>query len=299
MHYRGDILTIYAVLGFSLLIFYRLPNKYLLILSLVLVLNVPSLLTRAYQLIFVANETDNVFNQDPKVLMAYYTTVKSGSYFDVLYANIFEFIGKMQFQVWSGRIYITLGLFLLGMYAGRKRFFENLAQQTPLLRKGIKKALWTLGACIVVAVVVFGGAQILKLNISQQAMWMIGGLIYDLFNTAMAVIYVAWILLLFQKEKWQKRLMILYPAGRMGLTTYLMQTAFGTLIFFGFGLGMLFSIGAFASLVLGFAFFIFQTFFAQWWFKHFTYGPVEWLWRNLTYLKIQPMLRAKPTIVAD
>jgi uncharacterized protein len=298
IHYRGDILTIYAILGFALLLFYRLPDKYLLVLSLLLIFNIPSLLTRAFQLTF-ASSAPSIFDQDPAVLMSYYNTVKSGSYFDVLYANIFEFTGKMQFQVFSGRLYITLGLFLLGIYAGRKRLFENLQQHTPFVKRWIKNALWLLLACVVLGAAIFGGAYLLKIDLPQQAMMMIGGVIYDVFNTAMAILYTGWILLLFQKVKWQKRLMVLYPVGRMGLTVYLLQTAFGSLVFFGYGLGLLFSIGAFTSLMLGLGFFIFQVIFAHLWFRHFTYGPVEWLWRNLTYFKIYPMVRQKPSVATE
>ena len=42
LHYRGDILTIYAILGVVLLVTYRLPDKYLLIIAVLLVLDVPA-----------------------------------------------------------------------------------------------------------------------------------------------------------------------------------------------------------------------------------------------------------------
>jgi uncharacterized protein len=298
LHYRGDILTIYAILGFSLLIFYRLPDRYLLMFALFLILNIPSALTRIAQFAFASGQ-ENIFDMDQAALMAYYNTLKSGSYLDVLYANIFEFVGKMQFQVWSGRLYITLGLFLLGIYAGRKKLFENLSSHLPFLKKSIRYSLWLLLGSLLFAALVFGGAHILKITLPQQMMMLIGGFIYDLFNAALAVIYTAWILLLFQKEKWQNRLMVLYPVGRMGLTVYLMQTAFGSLVFFGYGLGLLYDFGAMTTFGLGFLFFFFQILFAQYWFRYFIYGPVEWLWRSLTYFKMQPLLRHKPSIAAE
>jgi uncharacterized protein len=75
-----------------------------------------------------------------------------------------------------------------------------------------------------------------------------------------------------------------------------MQSAFGVLIFFGYGLGLLTQIGAAASFGLAIVIFILQIFFSKWWFRHFTFGPFEWLWRSLTYLKIQPIVR-KPQLV--
>jgi uncharacterized protein len=295
LHYRGDILTIYAVLGFSLLIFYKLPDRYLLVLSLLLIFNVPSVVTRTVQL-FVSEPSANVFDQDQAVLMKYYQTLKTGSYSEVLKANVYEFIGKIQFQVWSGRIYITLGLFLLGIYAGRKKVFENLNARIPFLKQLIRRSLWLLLACAVTGVVVFGGLYALKIQIPDQGNWLIGGFLYDAFNTALAVIYTAGILLLFQKEKWQKRLLVLYPVGRMGLTIYLMQTLLGSLLFFGYGMGFLYEIGSLAAFGFGILFFIFQIVFAHYWSRYFTYGPIEWIWRNLTYFKVQPLIRRKTSI---
>jgi uncharacterized protein len=72
-----------------------------------------------------------------------------------------------------------------------------------------------------------------------------------------------------------------------------MQTALGTTVFFSWGLGLVYELGAFYSLMLGIGFFIFQIFFARVWFQYFAYGPVEWVWRNLTYFKIQPLLLVK------
>ena len=114
----------------------------------------------------------------------------------------------------------------------------------------------------------------------------------------MASIYCSWILLLFQQEKWRARLMHLYPVGRMGLTTYLMQTLFGFFIFFGVGFGLLGEIGSAACFGLGLLLFIFQMFFSKWWLRYFRFGIFEWLWRTLTYWKIQPLRKEVKTALA-
>jgi uncharacterized protein len=86
----------------------------------------------------------------------------------------------------------------------------------------------------------------------------------------------------------------LAPLGRMGLTTYLGQTAFGVLLFYGLGFGLLGKIGAAAAVGAAIAFFILQVLLAQAWMARFTLGPVEWLWRSLTYFKLQPLRAAQP-----
>jgi uncharacterized protein len=77
----------------------------------------------------------------------------------------------------------------------------------------------------------------------------------------------------------------------MGLTTYLGQTVFGVVLFYGLGFGMLGKLGAAAAVGAGIAFFILQVLLARAWMTRFALGPVEWLWRSLTYFRLQPMIR--------
>ncbi|HEV8513114.1 MAG TPA: DUF418 domain-containing protein [Cyclobacteriaceae bacterium] len=296
LHYRGDILTIYAVLGFSLLLCYKLSGKTLLIIALLLIFNIPSLGVRLYQAVFQINPFPNT---DQKQLQLYFDTVKSGSYFDILKANLHVFTEKADYQISSGRLYITLGLFLLGLYSGRKNFFGKWEEQIPWIKKLCKISLWTILGSVIFAVAFFGGTQAAGLKINAATGWAVGGLAYDVFSACLAVLYVMAILLLFRKEKWKPRLMQFYALGRMGLTTYLMQTLFGFFIYFSVGLGLLGDLGALPCMLIGLAVFIFQIFFSKWWLKNFRFGPVEWLWRSLTYFKIQPMSKPKLELVSN
>lgn len=289
LHYRGDILTIYAILGFTLLLAYKLPDNVLLILALLLVANIPSLGVRLYD--SIAGTSGNPFNADQKELLAYYDTLKLGSYWSILKANFYEFAFKFNFQIFSGRIYITTGLFLLGLYAGRKKFFEKWHEQILSVKKLLKNSLWTILGCIVFSAVVFGGAQLAKIEMNQNLQWAVGGLVFDIFNACLATFYITGILLLYQKEKWQSRLMQFYALGRMGLTTYLMQTFFGALIFFSIGLAQLGDLGALICLFIGLVIFVIQIYFSKWWLSKFRFGFFEWLWRSATYLKVQPFIK--------
>jgi len=304
LHYRGDILSIYAILGFGLLIFYRLPDKYLLVVALLLTLNVPSLLVRGYEAFFLPPTENPWGTSDQNVLLRYYETLKSGTYPEILRANLGDFVTKFDFQFSSGRIYITLGLFLLGLYAGRKKIFENLTAYIPFIKKLLRISLWSLLACFLFSIAFFGGAEMLKIKLSQIVQWMVGGFMFDLLNTALAAIYMTGVLLLFHKEKWKNRFLYLYPVGRMGMTTYLMQSLFGFFIYFNVGLGLLGEIGSALAAVLALVLFAVQIAFARIWFQYFRYGLFEWIWRCLTYFRIYPLRKSKadeasnPTILA-
>jgi uncharacterized protein len=284
LHYRGDILTIYAVLGFGLLLCYKLPDKFLLVLALLLVVDTPAILQRTFD-ILLSNSASPFPIGDEKELEIYYSTLKSGSYLDMLRANFYEFKSKFDFQILSGRLYITMGLFLLGLYAGRKKVFENI----PFFKKLIRLGLWMLLGCVVFAGLLALIIFVAKVEMSQAVQFLLGGTVYDVFNIALAAIYVGLIVTAFQREKWHRRLMNFYEVGRMGLTSYLMQALIGTWLLFSYGLALLGNFGASVWAAISLMVFILQIIFSKWWLGRFQYGPVEWLWRSLTYFKVWPL----------
>ncbi len=293
LFYRGDILTIYAVLGLLLVAVHKLPDKFVLTLGLLLILNVPSIVMRGIEAIqYDPAKKEDFFASmqgDDKANEAYFNTAKSGSLLELAKANYYELSNKVKFQVMSGRLYITAGLFLLGLYVGRKKIFENFLEKAPLFKKGLKVSLWTLLGCIVFSLAFFGIFQLLKIELSQPVQWLIGGAVFDVFNTALALLYCCGLAMLFQKAKWQKRLNGFYYVGRMGLTTYLLQSALGVTLFFGIGFGLLGEIGAMLSVGISIVFFILQVQFSKWWFTRFRFGIFEWLWRSFTQMKVQPL----------
>lgn len=84
---------------------------------------------------------------------------------------------------------------------------------------------------------------------------------------------------------------VLAAVGRMALTNYLMQTVICTSLFYGHGLGWFNTFERVELLIVVFSVWVFQMMFSVLWLKKFRFGPFEWLWRSLTYFKIQPMKR--------
>jgi uncharacterized protein len=117
--------------------------------------------------------------------------------------------------------------------------------------------------------------------------------LFDAWNNAMTLFYVASFALLFLRPRWQPRLLRFSPAGQMTLSVYVGQTAIGVLIFFGFGLGLLGRLGNSVTLPMGLAVFVLQVWASRVWLAHFRFGPLEWAWRSLTWLRLEPF-RAPP-----
>jgi uncharacterized membrane protein YeiB len=101
--------------------------------------------------------------------------------------------------------------------------------------------------------------------------------------------YLGSIMLLLGKPKWHARLSRLAPIGRMALTNYIMHSVILALIFHGYAGGMFGEISRAPQMLIVVAILVFQFYFSTWWLKHYRFGPLEWVWRSLTYNSVQPM----------
>jgi uncharacterized protein len=96
--------------------------------------------------------------------------------------------------------------------------------------------------------------------------------------------YVATIVRAVHSVAWRPLLTPIATVGRMPLTNYLLQTLLATFIFYGWGLGFWGRIGPALQLVLAIAiYFVIQIPLSRWWLNRFALGPMEYLWRVLTY----------------
>ncbi len=100
--------------------------------------------------------------------------------------------------------------------------------------------------------------------------------------------YIAALTLLLQNEAWLARLRPLSAVGRMALSNYLLQSLIATTLFYGYGFGLFGQVGPALGLLTTIAIFTAQIPLSVWWMGRFHYGPVEWLWRTLTYPRFQP-----------
>jgi uncharacterized protein len=101
--------------------------------------------------------------------------------------------------------------------------------------------------------------------------------------------YLGSIVLLLASPAWLKRLKQFAPMGRMALTNYIMHSVILVAIFYGYGGGMFGEISRAPQMLIVATIIIFQLYFSAWWLSHYRFGPLEWVWRSLTYKAIQPM----------
>lgn len=101
--------------------------------------------------------------------------------------------------------------------------------------------------------------------------------------------YIGLVMLLCQLNVWEGLKRRFAAVGRMAFTNYLLQTIICTTIFYGHGFGLFGRVERVWQLVIVFGIWIFQLYISPIWLRRFKFGPAEWLWRSLTYWKLQPM----------
>jgi uncharacterized protein len=77
--------------------------------------------------------------------------------------------------------------------------------------------------------------------------------------------------------------------GRTALSNYLLQTLICTFIFYGHGLGFFGKVERGGQIIIILAVWILQLIMTTIWMRYFRFGPIEWIWRSLSYWKVQPM----------
>ena len=294
LFYRGDILTIYAVLAPFIIPFYRVSSKWLLITAGFIFLGIPRFIAFA---IFGAESVTGVhsmMDNNHELVKNYIETISTGSLSEVFYLNAtYGMLTKIDFQVsFFGRFYYTFAYFLVGLWLGRTGLFKDLSAFSKRIKDTM---LWSIGVLIIsfgLVVATFATApQPIDFSTWQFAL---GMNFMDWVSVSMSSIILCGFLMLYQKDSWQSRLAFFAPYGRMALTNYVMQSIIGTFIYFGWGLGYIGQFGALICFLLGIGVIIIQTVFSKYWLKSFKYGPLEWLWRCGTYLKWQPFKRTAP-----
>lgn len=292
----GDILHGYALMGFLLILFRRCKDKTLITWGLVFAFLAPMLLSivrLALPLIRGVSSTPPTAAAGPTLNEHLLITFAEGSYLEILRTNASYILSeRLRINSFSSAsvlliIYMKeLGKFLIGFYAGRQRLFHNVSAHLDLFRKLL---WWSLCLEVLCAGMVILRPTLMRVGIVDNgSLWRIIFLLFNEVGTlALGLFYVSVIVLIYQQAVWRKRLLVLAPVGRMALTNYLFQSVICIFIFYGVGLGMIGEMRPSVCVLTALAIYIGQILISTWWLKRFQFGPMEWLWRTLTYGKTQ------------
>ncbi len=184
---------------------------------------------------------------------------------------------------WLRSAPLLLAYFLLGLYVGRRRWFQEITARLPLFRQ-----VWKWGLLLGVSVHALA-FLVWAMELPLFPARLLALVWFDVGVPGLCFFYVSTFVLALQREAWRRRLAPLAAVGRTALSNYLLQSLVCTTIFYSYGLGLYGQVGPALGLALTALIFALQIPLSMWWLRRFRFGPAEWLWRTLTYGKLQPM----------
>ena len=194
----------------------------------------------------------------------------------------------------AGMAFEAIALFLLGLWFVRAKIITKASGHLPLFRQ----------------IAIFGlpigwGLSVLASSIAVSHVsgvsgdgWQLSQMLLNLGNLPTCLAYLSIVVLMLHSNSVFSKIKVLAPFGRMALTNYLMQSLVQASFFYGWGLGH-FGLGRAQQLGFAVCVICLQVLFSHWWLARFRYGPLEWVWRAVTYWQIPAMRISQPAMQAQ
>lgn len=272
----GDIVRYYALIGFTLFYFNRLSNRQLVIWIAVLSL-MPLLIEVLRALLIPGHENYSFLRIRPRKWLRY---VQNASFSELFVANVKMMGDHLIKNLWNGRFFKILSLFLLGLLASRIKLFEQPQRSAHLI--------WPV-LCVSAAIGLLGNAFITSIYYQNYAFEayardVVKEVVELIAVPALSLAYVCAIWLAVQKFS---ALRLLAAAGRMSFSNYIGQTLVCVLIFKPYFFGYYGKITLSGCMLIALLIFSTQVLVSRLWLTHFRLGPVEWLLRSIILSRAQ------------
>ena len=284
----GDILFAYAISGMIIYGARKKSPRFLIILGL-------SLIAICSGLMWMFGATLQYW---PEQELANIQTIWAPSHETIqneVAANLSSWIGQsdirhtMAAKMQSNIIfYLTriVGVMALGMALYKMDFFGKRFTNNKLWSTGI------VSFVVGLSLIVYGNQLNFSANWPLESMFI--GSQYNYWGSLiMAYSYLAGLIIFCRSNLFQTAKALLANVGRMALSNYLSQTLICGFIFYGWGLGYYGSFDRTEQFMVVIAVWVTQLFVSTVWMNRFQFGPFEWLWRSLTYGKLQALKNKK------
>jgi len=279
--WSGDILVMYSLIGFLLLWFRRKEPRVILTWALWLLLT-PIAVLIFLNILFVfavGGQSDpGLAAEAEKLVEESLAAYGQGTYLDMIRQRLRDLSYLYSYSLFA--FPDILALFLFGVYAAKKRILHDVVSHLVLITRVWKSTLF-LGV-ILIAIHAVGEAG---RDLATPSMYDVLSLVSLLSGSVLSFFYMSSIALLLQKPKGRVLLSKLAPVGRMAMTNYLMQSVVCTTLFYNYGLGLYGKMTPFYTLLIAILLYVLQMAISSYWMARHRYGPMELLWRRLTYGK--------------
>lgn len=294
----GDILVVYALLGFVLLLFRKTTGRRLLIWALVIYV-IPIVLFTAFTALTelgrlmpnVATEIDKGMaeweQQARELADRSLAAYGSGTLREILIQRLTDY-AYVGFATLAFIVPGALATFLVGRWAALRGVLHDPPAHSRFWRW---LGTWGLGLGLLSNL---GYTLLLERGGVTHANWttLTAHVLHWVGTPLLSGGYAALIVGLMQSAAWRRRLAPVTAVGRMALSNYLFQTVVCTTLFYSYGLGLFGKIGPAIGVAVTIVIYAMQLPLSTWWLRRFRFGPMEWLWRSATYRRWQPLRTA-------
>jgi len=284
----GDILVTYALLGFLLPLFFNRKPKTLIkwaislfsVFILFMAFGMGLLeLGKMYNEEMITNALQPFFADMESRIESSIYSYSQGTFAEIMAQRTSDTL--LGYNQLFGSIFVIFPLFLMGLYAGKRAIFQNVETNINFIKKIWK---WSLAVGLTMSIVKFvfknmTGADFYSFN----TVFHTGAGFFG--DTGLCLFIMTSIVMLCRNRKCALKFKSLAYMGRMPLSNYLFQSIICTTIFYSYGFGLYNKVGSALGLVLTISIFTLQLFISKYWLKRYQFGPVEWIWKSLTYGK--------------
>lgn len=277
--YLGDILVVLAVAGIPMLLLSRLPTVWVG-LCIVVLIGQGQLLTELLFTQWGLYQGPNEPLHWQAMPAAYQNIIQAANLRGVMSVNVLQGqYAKWLFMLESGRFCNIIGMALLGIMIWRHGYIGGRRQRHWWWILFVASGLWAVTGPI--------DPQSIWAGHSPWQKWLANQWLDALRDNLFTFAGVALFMLIYAAVRWRAKAW-LANTGRMGLSVYVSQSLLCVWVFYPFGLGLYSAIGQNYAVLFGVVVFALQVWACHLWLRHFRYGPLEWLWRRLTWLRPVP-----------
>lgn len=286
--WAGDILMLYALLGFTLPWFARKSDRDLIKWTVMLLATPTVLYALVLALWMATGQRAGSPNAGlPAPMLHFFEGIGRGGFKDAFVGNLVFLTGRWADLFATVRFPKVLGMFVLGLWTVRTGLISSLEGHRPLLAKWATLG-WSIGLPTNIAAAwIFSRWYYLPPNGGG----FIGTALQGIGVPMLAIGYATTVaLLVIGGRRW---ITVFAPVGRMALTNYLMHSLVCITLSYGFGFGLWWRTSPATAMAIAIAIIAVQIPLSALWLSRFRYGPVEWIWRRLTYRR-QIAMRLDP-----
>ena len=274
MFFTAEILVLYALVGFVLVLTSRMSTKSLLWLAAILMLQPVAV----YNIVRAVADPAYVTPVIPSSHLwgAAFAQQSGGTFAGTVAVNLWE--GQLASLAWAwdnGRVFQTASLFILGMLIGREGW---------LLESKLKNWMVVMLVALAAFFPLYGLGEMIPDYVENRNVRVpLLLLVSSLYKFSFMLVLVSAVLFLYYRTSAKALLEKIIPYGRMSMTCYVTQSIMGSMLFYNWGFGMHAHLGITASLLVGVVLFMLQYSFCRWWMGRYSHGPLEYAWKRATW----------------